>query len=175
MKIVVTGRAGFDGSKRIYEDEKTRKKLLERYSESFFGVFEDHDTRPVKDISVLRFGKSLEKALSDGTAENGADGGVLAALWRLLHRNHMGAEFSLRSIPMIQQTVEICESTGRDPYRLGAGEVNVWITADDDALLREAEEAGICAAVIGFTVPGPAIVRNDGVVRAFLRRPEEEK
>ena len=43
MDIVVTGYAGLEGSKAIYNDKVLGSKLKERYSESFFGVFGNAD------------------------------------------------------------------------------------------------------------------------------------
>ena len=50
MDIVVTGYAGFEGSKAIYNDKVLGSKLKERYSESFFGVFRNADAEADADI-----------------------------------------------------------------------------------------------------------------------------
>lgn len=167
MKLLVTGLAGYESSRRMYLDEDVRKKLLERYSESFFDVLRE----PAFPDSRKLFGPRLEEALSEGLCESGADGGVLAALWRLLKRNGLGARFSQRDIPVLQQSVEIAELFELDPYRMDAEGLYVWLTEDADPLLRQAEAAGLPAAVIGRSTEGSAILRVDGEKESYLRRP----
>jgi len=167
MKLLVTGSAGYEGSRRLYSDEDDRKKLLERYSESFFDVFEE-DAFP---DSRQAFGPLLEEAEAAGLAESGADGGVLAAVWRLLKRNGLGAVFSQRDIPVLQQSIELAECFDLNPYRMDADSLFVWLAEKEEDILQSAAAAGIPAAVIGRTTENKAILRIDGEKESFLRRP----
>ena len=156
----MTGNAGFSGSRKIYQIEETRKKLLEHYPKSFFAVFgENSPTLP----GEIRGAADRESA---------ADGGVFGALWRLLKRNRLGADFSQRRIPILQQTVEVCETFGLDPYRMESDTCTVWLAEDASGLFEAAKKAGVSCKVIGFTTKGPAIRRTDGASVAYLRRPE---
>ena len=48
MNIVVTGFAGLEGSRLIFENRICREKLLNRYSKSFFGVFENEQSSELR-------------------------------------------------------------------------------------------------------------------------------
>ena len=155
----MTGDAGFSGSRKIYQIEETRKKLLEHYPKSFFAVFGENSPLFPSEIR--------------GTAdhESAADGGVFGAMWRILKRNRLGADFDQRRIPILQQTVEVCEMFGLDPYRMESETCTVWLAEDASGLFDAAKKAGISCKVIGFTTKGPAIRRTDGAAIAYLRRP----
>jgi len=162
LELVVTGDAGLSGSRKIYQNEDTRKKLLEHYPKSFFAVFgENFPEMPLEIKGVI-------------DRESAADGGVFGAMWRILKRNRLGADFDQRKIPILQQTVEICEMFGLDPYRMESETCAVWLAEDASGLFNAAENEKISCRVIGFTTKGPAIRRTDGAAIAYLRRPENK-
>ncbi|MCQ2400345.1 MAG: hypothetical protein MJ059_00260 [Lachnospiraceae bacterium] len=157
MELVVTGYVGDSGSRLIYTDKESRKKLLDRYPKSFFGVLEEE------------LSEAEPPALSPDVApdfEDSADGGVFGAMWRILKRNRLGAEFSQRAIPVRQQTIEICEMFSIDPYRLESKGCRVWLVSDMGRFLKEYPDA----VTIGHTEKGPAIKRTDGETLAYLRK-----
>lgn len=157
----MTGYAGFSGSRKIYQNEETRKKLLDHYPKSFFTVLGEISPEPFPEpVPGI---KDRESAL---------DGGVFGALWRLMKRNCLGAEFSQRAIPVKQQTVEICESFDLDPYRMESEGCILWLAEDPEPLRKKAAAAGVCCVQIGFAHKGSAICRTDGASVAYLRRPE---
>ena len=157
MELVVTGFAGESGSRFVYTDKESRKKLLDRYPKSFFGVFEE--------------AASAEKqteipACTAPDSEDAKEGGVFGAIWRLLKRNGLGAEFSQRAVPVRQQTIEICEMFSLDPYRMESEGCRVWLVSDMGRFLKTYPEA----VTIGHTEKGPAIKRTDGEAVAYLRK-----
>ncbi len=83
----------------------------------------------------------------------------------------VGLEIDLRKIPVRQETIEICEFFGENPYELASGGC-LLMTAESGtklaaALLRE----GIPAAVIGRTTRGKErVVYNQGRKR-YLDKP----
>lgn len=162
MELVITGFAGESGSRLIYSDKESKKKLLERYPKSFFAVFEeDVPGDPASDPAAFTLAPA-----NAPDSEDASEGGVFGALWRLLKRNGKGAEFSQRAIPVRQQTIEICEMFSLDPYRLEAAGCRVWLVSDMGAFLKEHPDA----FVIGHTVKGNAIKRTDGETEAYLRK-----
>lgn len=198
MDIVVTGYAGLSGSLAIYKDEKLGRSLKERYSESFFSVFENISASGdciIKDREKTAEGtadKQAEESLSgtaevrqidelyedleqQGLAADGGCGGVLAALWKVLKDNRSGGMYALKSIPLLQQTVEVCEMFSLNPYRLYAPGCKVWLSADTGALAAAAAAAGVPLSVIGFTSKGTAIKRTDTEADSSLRRPEGDE
>ena len=177
MEIVVTGYAGLYGSLQIYHEQRFRTKLLERYSESFFGVLErgdDPQSEAAREALRMRFAAASEA----GTAADSADGGVLAALWRVCKQQRCGGVYALREIPVRQQTIEICEMFALNPYRLTAPGCVVWLTTDERdrrELIDAAAGAGVPSAVIGYTAKGVAIRRSDTEGDSSLRRPEQDE
>ena len=178
MDIVITGSAGLDGSRKIYQHKEYRRKLLMKYSERFFGVFES-GTVSVHEETARAAQRALEecfrKAREAGLAADGGDGGILAALWRVLKARRSGGFYDLRAIPVLQQTVEICEMFELNPYRLYAPSCRVWLTEQPGEILRDAAGAGVPSAVIGYTGGGVAIWRTDTNVPSSLRRPERDE
>lgn len=155
MELVITGYAGESGCRGMYQNEEIRKKLLDRYPQSFFVVWEkDENPAPNGDIPGVI------------DCENCGDGGVYGALWRLLKRQRQGAQFSQRAIPVRQQSIEVCETEDLDPYRVPAENTVIWLTKDASELKKRFPEA----QTIGFTEKGPAIVRTDGEHPAYLRK-----
>lgn len=98
-------------------------------------------------------------------------GGVLRGLWILGEKLQCGLSVQIRTIPLRQEDVEICEYLGEDLYRIDAG--GGWLIA-----VRHAEEAlrilqrkGIPAAVIGTTTSGTARTVWMGDVPRYLEGP----
>ena len=170
MEIVVLGYAGESGSRRIFTCEPFREKLLSRYPERFFRCLSE----PIagEDSSTTAFLKEIGIPEDDYCEAD--DGGVFAALWRVLKKRHMGASFSQRAIPIRQQTVEICEYFDLDPFRLQAEDCFICLLEESAGFCGRAEKAGLSAAVIGYTEAGCAVKRIDGEETAYLRRPEED-
>ncbi len=178
MDIVVTGYAGSDGSCKIYQNMECRKKLLKRYSESFFGIsFFGTAGIPARETgeSLLRLDARFAAMCEQQLAVSAEEGGVLAALWRLLKQNHLGGCYDLGKIPVMQQTVEICETFGLNPYRLYAPSCRLWLTDAAGEIMGDAAGAGVPSAVIGFTAGGAAINRTDTEVPSSLRRPDKDE
>ena len=182
MDIVVTGYAGFGGSIAIYNDKELGSRLKERYSESFFGVFGNavrtavsQDVKATESTGLSELDRLYNSYREEGLAEDGAEGGVLAALWKVLRNNHKGGIYALRDIPVLQQTVEVCEMYSLNPYRLYAPECRVWLCKDTGALAQAAAAAGVPLSVIGFTSKGVAIKRTDTETDSSLRKPEKDE
>lgn len=110
-----------------------------------------------------------------GRAADGSAGGVLAALWEVLKANHKGGMYAQCSIPIMQQTIELCEMFELNPYRLHAPGCRVWLSDDTGALMQAAAAAGMPFGVIGYTSKGVAIRRTDTESGSSLRRPEADE
>jgi len=107
-------------------------------------------------------------AVADGAAyvHAAAEGGVFGALWELAEFAQCGLEIDLPAIPILQETVEICEYFDVNPYQLRTEGVFLILTEHGGRLCEVLEEKGIPAAVIGKTVPGlDRAVRNGEEVR----------
>ncbi len=107
-------------------------------------------------------------AVADGAVyvHAAAEGGVFGALWELAEYAECGLEIDLPAIPILQETVEICEYFDVNPYQLRTEGVFLILTEHGGRLCEMLAEKGIPAAVIGKTVPGlDRAVRNGEEVR----------
>lgn len=103
------------------------------------------------------------------------EGGILTAIWNLSGAYETGLEFSLRRIPIRQETIEVCERLELNPYRLYS-EHCYLLTADNGSQLVDAlAEKGIFARVIGKINAGVAreMIVDGG--RGFLERPQKDE
>lgn len=102
-------------------------------------------------------------------------GGVFGALWELSQKTGMGFCVDLKRIPVKQETIEVCEFFGLNPYELLSGGALLMVTADGAGLTGALAEAGISSAVIGSMDSGnDKIVRNGEEIR-YLGRPGQDE
>ena len=102
---------------------------------------------------------------------NVSEGGILAALWELLDSAGLGMDIDLKRIPIRQETVELTEYFGLNPYQMLSTGSYLMAVEDGQALVEALAEAGIPASVIGKTTSEKArIIRRDEEVR-YLDRP----
>ncbi len=79
------------------------------------------------------------------------EGGIFRALWILSQKLQCGFEIDLRKIPVLQETVEVCEVLEEDIFSLPAGDAWIAATAKPQDFLARCAWAGIPASVIGKT------------------------
>ena len=103
------------------------------------------------------------------------EGGVFGALWEMAEGAGVGLDVDLKKIPIRQETVELCECFGLNPYILMSSG-SMMIAADDGhELVRKLEQAGIHAVVVGRTNSGnDRILRNGEDVR-YLDKPQPDE
>ena len=78
---------------------------------------------------------------------------------------------SLRSVPLLQQTVEIAEILDMDPYKQDSRGACLLGTDHAEILLSEFTRAGIPAAVIGYALKSnDRLLYSQNMVR-YLDRP----
>jgi len=166
--IVVTKFIGLEGT-AVLSIEK-EEQLLKRYTEAFI-----HQAQAfVLYASVL--GEAAVALRHGATAMHVIQqGGILGALRELAENCDIGLEADMKKIPIKQETVEICEFFGYNPYQLISGGSLLIIAEDGYGLVRELEKAGISAAVIGKVTDGNdrVILRDDE--RRFIDLPQMDE
>ena len=103
------------------------------------------------------------------------EGGVFGAFWEMASGAGVGLEVDLKSIPIRQETVELCEAFRLNPYLLISSGCMLMAAPDGHGLVRELEKEGIHAAVIGRFVEGKAKKILNGEDTAFLERPKTDE
>lgn len=151
--IVMTKWIGLEGTAVIAES--SREKLKARYPSDIVEEAAD----------FWQYGSILSEAAT--AAKSGAsclhaarEGGIFGGLWELAADNSVGLVADLKSIPVRQETIEVCEYFDLNPYELMAGGSLLITCADGNAMVRALESEGIAAAVIGMITEG-----NDRLVR----------
>ncbi len=97
--------------------------------------------------------------------------GLLAALWDLGEAAECGLWVELKKIPIRQETIEICEYLGVNPYEADSAGACLIAAPDGFRLHLALQDAGIPNALIGILTPGTAkILTYPGHIR-YIDRP----
>ena len=78
-----------------------------------------------------------------------SEGGFYAALWRLSKKAQRGLRVDLKSVPVLQETIEIANYFDIDPYRMRSAGSLLAVTDDAERLTARLAESGIYAVRIG--------------------------
>lgn len=142
MDLVMTKWAGAYGTTELVK--KGREELRKRFGKGFLEQAESYG----REISCL---PEAAIAWENGAAflHNVSAGGIFGALWELGDLCGTGLEVDLKKIPIRQETVEICEFYDENPYMIPSEGALLIVTSSGSCLVRECENAGIAAAVIG--------------------------
>ena len=168
MDIVVSKWIGIEGTVILAKERE--RELLGRYATTFIDRSKDLDAY----ISVLSeaavAARSGVSAMHDIT-----EGGIFGALWEMAEASGVGLEIDLKKIPVLQETIEICEFFGLNPYELISGGSMLMAAEDGNQLVHELEKAGIPAAVIGKAMAGNDRVLRNEEERRFLEPPKPDE
>lgn len=165
--LIVAGYAGLAGTFYLLEE---RREELELW---FSGEYLD-SILPLKQYLADRDGDFWKRMGATEWEQSGL-GGILNSIWTLSGAYETGVEFTLRRIPIRQETIEICERLECNPYRLYSSGCWLLTAVSGSQLLERLKAEGIPAACIGRINPGIAreILSEEG--RGFLERPHKDE
>ena len=104
-----------------------------------------------------------------------SEGGILAALWEMAEGAGAGLTIDLKKLPIRQETVEVCEYVGANPYELRSGGCLIMTAHDGQKLVEALEEAGTPAVVVGkLTDRKDRLILNEDEVR-YMDRPQVDE
>ena len=166
--VVITKWIGLEGTSIIAKEKK--QQLLKRFAPSFVETamgFSDYlsvveDARIAVSVGVT--------AMHDVT-----EGGIFGALWEVAEGSRCGLEINLLDIPVRQETVEVCEEFGINPYELISSGSMLITTPDGLGVVRQLQKAGINAAVVGKVTKGNDRVLLAGDEKRFLEPPKSDE
>lgn len=167
MDLVVTKWIGLEGSS-ILAKEKYHEliSVLPKDLVDAAASFDEH-------LSVSEDG--LLSAPYAAAMHDVTEGGIFGALWELAEASGVGLEVELSNIPIKQETVEICEHFGINPYKLISSGCMLIATGNSKELIKVLSQANIPAAVIGNTTnKKDRIVNYDGSVQ-YLTPPSPDE
>ena len=142
MDLVVTKWIGLEGTSIIAKDHE--EELLTRLPKNLVDTAKGFD----KYLSVL---PESRVAVECGVAamHDITEGGIFGALWEMGEASSVGLDVDLKSIPVKQETIEVCEFFGINPYELISSGAMLIATNDGNGLVRKLAEAGVASAIIG--------------------------
>lgn len=165
--LVVVGTIGQTGCRVLLEAKK--EELSQRFSASYL--------QRISEIQELRFSPGTDWLNEEGVTamEPAEEGGIFRAIWDLSGKYPTGVAFRLRSIPVRQHTIEVCEQCGCNPYRLWCGNCLLLTAKNGGQLVEKLSEQGHIASVIGRVTAKTARLILHEEQPGYLERPREDE
>jgi hydrogenase maturation factor len=168
MELVVTKWVGLEGTVLLYD--RYRERLEQRFSAAFL--------RQVQELAqYLPIAAEAATAIKSGVRamHDLSEGGILGALWEMAECSGVGLEIDFKKIPIRQETIEVCELVGCNPYELLSSGSVLMGTEDGAGLTAALAADGIPSVVIGRTTDGnDRILYNEEEIR-YLDRPKQDE
>lgn len=168
MDIVVTKWIGLEGTAIIAREKETELagRLPLEYIETAQGFLQYLSVIPEARIAV----EHGVYAMHDVT-----EGGIFGALWEMAEASGIGLSIDLRSIPVRQETIEICECFQINPYQLISSGSMLMAAYQGHDLVKKLHQAGIEAVVIGKATDGNDRILCNGEEHRFLEPPKTDE
>ena len=166
----MTGYAGAEGT--VKTALAKREILGGRFSPSYIDrilnipVADEQDSETVTDIA-RRMQSDREEQLF---IVRSGEGGIYAALWRLGEMTGCGMKVCHRDIPILQETIEVCNLLDINPYEMDDCGCMLMVTDTPGELIDELDTADIPAADIGCLTSERKRVIINGENERFLSR-----
>ena len=166
--IILTKWVGLEGTSIIAKDKE--ESLKNKFSMAFVDTACDFS----KYLSIVEEANIVKK-LSISGMHNASRDGIFANLWEIGEAARCGLEVDLLSIPLRQETVEICEEYSINPYELLSGGCLIITASNGEDIVRTLMSEGINAKVIGKLTEGNDRVLVNGDERRFLEPPKTDE
>ncbi len=166
--LVVTKWIGLEGTAMLSSMKKN--ELATRYPIPFID-----GAAAFRKYMDIRTEAEVIGAMPSCCVHDISGGGVLAALWEMSSRAKCGLKADLKKIPIRQETIEICEFFGLNPYQLASGGSLLLACDDGERAVHELEARGINAGIIGFLEEGNDRVIINDEDRSFLQLPQADE
>lgn len=166
--IVISKWIGLEGTALLAKSNQ--EKLLSRYPAYLIKEAQGFD----RYLSIL---PEAATAMKSGVCamHDASEGGIFASLWELAEGAGVGLTIDMKKLPLRQETVEVCECLGVNPYELLSGGCLVMTSNDGPGLVAALEAEQIPAVIVGrITDSNDRIIRNDDEVR-YMDRPRQDE
>lgn len=167
LSVIMTKYAGLEGTAILAREKEGD---LRKY---FPGYFVDEAAK-LKAFVPAVADASAVSGRSDVIIHDASKGGVLSALWDIAAAYECGLEIDMRSIPVRQETVEICEFFNINPYELLSGGSMIILTGDGSFVTDSLKKAGIPSRIIGCTTGGKNKLLINGEMTGCMNRPSRD-
>lgn len=166
--LVVTKWIGLEGTSIVAKEKEA--ELRKVFSEPFIRTaqaFDQYFSVVPESRTAMEHGVSVMHDVTEG--------GIFGALWEMAEGAGVGLEIDLKKIPIRQETVEVCEQFGLNPYLLMSSGSMLIGTEHGEILVRRLKEAGIPAVVIGQAMEGKDRILRNGEEIRYLDRPQSDE
>lgn len=179
--LVAAGYAALKGTSVIAAEKEG--ELLQRFTRQFVkrcqSLYEIRGLFQIPGISASESNEMRETgfvaSLKATSWYYAGDGGIMTALWNYFDKFNLGFEIELRKIPVLQETIEVCEVFDVNPYRLRSEGCVLLTAANGGDLVRELEKREIHAVVLGKVERGIKRQIYNGDIKTFLDRPKPDE
>ncbi len=172
LSVVMSKWIGLQGTARLVREQK--EALLKRLPPRFLGGAAEYGAYMSIVPEACIAWQAGAAALHDISG-----GGIFRALWELAELSGTGIRIDMKKIPVKQETIEVCEVFGLNPYELLSGGALLMLTADGEGLVEKLAAAGISSAVIGTLTDNNdrvlVTLGEDGEELRFLERPRTDE
>ena len=166
--IILTKWVGLEGTALIVNEKKN--ELYKLFPASFIetaALFGEYTCVKEEADIAYDYGVNAMKDVSSG--------GIFGTLWEMAEASNVGLDIDLMSIPIRQETIEICEVYGVNPYQLLSGGSLILACDNGDELIEKMKEVGIPAVKIGTANSSSnRLIHNDDEIR-FLDMPMSDE
>lgn len=168
MDIVITKWAGLDGMLQIVEEKEP--ELKERFSPAFLKQIQ-------RFRSQIFACKEIETAREHNISEirQISDGGILAELWDLAKEHETGLKLDMKQIPILQETIEVCEHYRLSPYQLLSTGCLMMLCEDGKELTEALTEIQVPAVIVGQTTDNNDKMIYNGEEIRYIDRPAQDE
>lgn len=168
MDIVMSKEIGIEGTAILAINRE--EELLKRFQKSFV----DMTKKAVNDISIVKEAE-IATGFNVSAMHDVSRGGIFGALWEMAASVSLGVEVNLEKIRVRQETIEVCELLGLNPYTLVSGGALLMITENGEELKEELLNNNIHAEVIGKITASNDRVVIKGEERRYLEPPKTDE
>jgi len=167
--IIMTKWIGLEGTSILAFSKE--KEILNKYPRFIVDAgksFADTKYLLIKDDARIAYkaNASIVKDVSEG--------GILGALWEFSQMTHLGLKVDLKSIPIRQESIEITDMLGVNPYQMMSQGSLLLATSNPLDMIDAFEKELIPAVVIGYlTDDNDKIIINGDEIR-YLDMPLED-
>lgn len=142
QELIMIGTAAAEGT--VMLENAGREALQQRFSRRFL-----ENVRSLSSKTGIRNKMELVRELAPAGVYCVGRSGIFGALWEIAAFTGKGFSVELGTIPICQETIEICEFFDVNPYMLRSGGVLLVAANQGRRLVERCRGCGIEAAVIG--------------------------
>ncbi len=166
--IIITKWIALEGTSILAKEHEA--ELLKRFPADLVAEAQNFDQY----LSVLPEAAAAAKA-GVHAMHDVTEGGIFGALWEMAEASGIGLEIDSLKIPVRQESVEICEFFGLNPYGLISSGSMLIAAEDGTGLVRALEKEGIPAVIVGKAAAGNDRVLINGEEKRYLEPPKTDE